>query len=121
MSRISFSQNGKTSFENLIGHNPRILEHWDALEKAFLTSSTFSKELKEQVRRTLTFLNQCDYCMSKGKPTEGFQDERTRQAVQFSNLWKTHLEISELCSLISFFCASQRFGSSLGLTTACSI
>lgn len=138
MSRISFSQNGKTPFENLIGHNPTILEHWDALERAFLSSPTFSEELKEQVRRTLAFLNQCDYCMAKGKPAEVFSDKRTELAVQFAKRWKNHLEISdrdidslrksftdaeiaELCSLISFFCASQRFGSSMGLRATCRI
>lgn len=121
-----------------MGHNLEVMNCWNALETAFLTSSTFTAELKEEVRRVLAFMNQCEYCMSKGVPSNSIESERTRKAVEFAKLWKNHLEISELaiaslkehftdaeiselCALISFLCASQRFGSGLGLKPFCRI
>lgn len=136
MSHISLSQQGASPFQNLMGHNSEILKQWNALEYAFLNSPTFTWQLKEEVRKVLAFINQCEYCMSKGNPSLKIEDEKTSKAVQFAKLWKNHreiteehisflknsfteAEISELCALISFFCASQQFGASLGLK-ACS-
>ena len=79
-----------------MGHNLEVMNCWNALETAFLTSSTFTAELKEEVRRVLAFMNQCEYCMSKGVPSNSIESERTRKAVEFAKLWKNHLEISEL-------------------------
>ena len=63
MAGISFSQNGLTPFQQLLGHNKGILEKWVSLEDCIYSSDTFSAELKEQVRRTLAFHNGCEYCM----------------------------------------------------------
>ncbi len=139
MARLAFSNVGNSPFQRLLGHNPNILKHWNELENAFFSSNTFSHELKEEVRRTLAHLNGCAYCMAKGKPSEHIQDQKIKAAVAFAKLiCKNHenildkdidslkqdftdQEIAELCALISFFCASQKFGSSLALTQSCSI
>ena len=137
MSRISLSENGRTPWERLLGHAPEILEKWSALENAFYTSNTFAPELLEQVRRELAFGNGCEYCMAKaGRPDEQLLDQKTFLAVDFANSFvrgakniddsafnklKTvfsEKEISELLAFISFFCASQMFGASLGLKPA---
>jgi alkylhydroperoxidase family enzyme len=137
MARISFSHVGRSPFQNLLGHHPTILECWNALENAFFSSTTFSGEFKEEVRRTLAYLNGCEYCMAKGSPSEHIQDVRTLAAVNFAKRFchdhrgisdqdieelKRHFtepEIAELCALLSFFCASQKFGASLALTPSC--
>lgn len=139
MARISFSEMGSSPFQNLLGHNPLVLSKWNELESAFASSKTFSSELKEEVRRALAHLNGCQYCMAKGKPSERIEDRRTKAAVVFAKLCCenhknlsdedledlkqnfTEPEIAELCALISFFCASQKFGASLALTESCSL
>lgn len=45
MARISFSENGQTPFEKLLGHNPEILKHWSNLENVFFTKTNLSPEL----------------------------------------------------------------------------
>jgi alkylhydroperoxidase family enzyme len=134
MSRISLSVNGSSPWERLLGHAPNILERWTELENAFFSSNTFTPELLEQVRRALAFGNGCEYCMAKaGRPDEVQPDPRTSLAVGFAQLFvRNHQdiddsafnvlkadfsekEISELIAFMSFICASQMFGASLGL------
>jgi alkylhydroperoxidase family enzyme len=139
MARISFSNVGNTPFQNLLGHNPQVLQSWNKLEQVIFSSDTFSSELKEEVRRTLAYLNGCLYCMAKGKPSEYIDDPRVKAAIEFAELFCkkpegvldqdienlqllfTDSEISELCALISFFSASQKFGAALALTDSCSV
>ena len=137
MAKINFSNNGDTPFEQLLGHNSNILENWSNLELSFFKSSTFSDELKEEVRRTLAFNNGCQYCMAKGKPSENINDKKILAAVKFADLFcknnvddkefeklKTVFkddEISELCAFICFISASQKFGATLDLQPSCLI
>lgn len=134
MSRITQSENGSSPWERLLGHAPEILERWAELENAFFSSSTFTPEFREQVRRALAFGNGCEYCMAKaGRPDEKQSNSRISLAVGFAQLFvrnhqdiddssfnvlKTEFsekEISELFAFMSFICASQMYGASLGL------
>lgn len=138
MAFISYSQNGLTPFQQLLGHNKYILERWVSLEEGVFSSDTFSTELKEEVRRTLAINNGCEYCKAKGAPSKTGMDSRTQMAVHLANLsGKTmHIssdefsalkevftdgEISELLALICFITACQRFGALLDLAPACQI
>lgn len=138
MSTISFSQNGLTPFQQLLGHNKDILEKWISLEERIFSSNTFPAELKEEVRRTLAFNNGCAYCMAKGVPSKDIMDLRTQTAVHIADISgkKTHIsdnefsaikevftdgEISELLALICFITACQRFGALLDLEAICQI
>lgn len=138
MAIISFSQNGHTLFQQLLGHNKDILAKWASLEECIFSSDTFSAELKEEVRRTLAFNNGCEYCMAKGAPSKNITDLRTQLAVRVADMSgkKTHIsddefsalkeeftdsEISELLALICFITACQRFGALLGLDQSCPI
>jgi len=135
---ISFSQNGTTPFQQLLGHNKGILERWASLEESVYSSGTFPVELKEEVRRTLAFHNGCEYCKAKGAPSQNIIDLRTQTAVHLAELSGkiTHIsddefsalkevftdsEISELLALICFMTACQRFGALLSLGPACQI
>ncbi|AHA09878.1 hypothetical protein Btoyo_4007 [Bacillus toyonensis BCT-7112] len=62
MERISLSNVGDTKFQKLLGHNPDILHSWSTLEDTLYNKGTLSAELKEQVRRTLAYGNECPYC-----------------------------------------------------------
>lgn len=134
MSHIPLSGNGSSPWERLLGHAPEILERWVELENAFFASDTFSPELREQVRRALAFGNGCEYCKAKaGPPDEKQSDPRISLAVGFAQLFgRNHRdiddsifnalrekfsekEIAELFAFMSFICASQMFGASLGL------
>ncbi|WP_428419916.1 carboxymuconolactone decarboxylase family protein [Methylibium sp.] len=134
MSRIPLSENGSTPWERLLGYSPEILQRWAALESAFFASSTFSPELLEQVRRQLAIGNGCEYCIAKsGRPDSVQRDPKTSVAVSFAQLFArdhrdideaafstlkaefSEKEIIELLAFMSFFCASQMFGASLGL------
>lgn len=133
MSRILPAKEGATPFERLMGHNPEILARWTELEDTLLGPSKLNAELKEQVRRTLAFGNRCEYCMVKGIPAEEHPDRRQDLAVDFARqVVEDHLavdeemftelkkhfdeaEIAELCALVCFFTASQRFGALLKL------
>lgn len=138
MARIIFSQEGNTPFEQLLGHNKCILEKWSSLENGFFKSNTFSPELKEQVRRTLAFNNGCQYCMAKGKPTDGINDSKILIAAKVADtVSKNHPiaaedfdslkaefsddEISELIAFICFITACQKFGALLDLQPSCPI
>ena len=138
MAIISFSQNGLTPFQQLLGHNKDILEKWVSLEECIFSSGTFSAELKEEVRRTLAFNNGCEYCKAKGNPSNAIIDLRTQVAAHVADLSskETHIsdqdfctmrevftesEISELLSFICFITACQRFGALLNLMPTCQI
>lgn len=135
MTNIEFSSKGSTPFEKLIGHNSDILDHWLKLEESIFKDSSLSQSLLEQVRRTLAFGNQCEYCMVKGgKPNLNKEDLREQLATSFAELYSldhksistAHFnmlkeefsdpEISELCSFISFISACQKLGRIYKLT-----
>jgi hypothetical protein len=61
MTRISLSSTGNTDFERLLGHNIEILKKWSDLGDVLFGSGSLDLELKEEVRRTLAFSNQCHY------------------------------------------------------------
>ncbi|KAJ51887.1 alkylhydroperoxidase family enzyme [Clostridium tetanomorphum] len=139
MARLNLSKLGNTPFQQLLGHNKTILNAWTMLEDTLFTSSTFTTELKEEIRRTLAFLNGCSYCMAKGMPSHYHTDTRTSIAVSFAktvckNNYNiedsvfhsikrefTSEEISELCAFICFISACQNFSVLLNLTPSCSI
>lgn len=138
MTKINFSNEGITPFEQLLGYNSEIMKGWTNLEISFLKSKTFGYELKEEVRRTLAFNNGCKYCMAKGKPSEDIEDKNIRMATKIADMISKNIvlteetfkslrelfsekEISELFALICFFTASQRFGALLDLEPRCAI
>lgn len=138
MAKISFSKEGLTPFQQLMGYNKDLMKKWNSLEDCFFKSNTFSFKLKEEVRRTLAFNNGCKYCMAKGKPSNKITDYRTLIATKLANLiskndtiddtYFTLLknefndgEISELIALICFITASQKLGALLDLQPSCPI
>lgn len=42
MARITFSEEGHTPFDKLIGHNKEVLNRWSSLDKCFYNSNTFT-------------------------------------------------------------------------------
>lgn len=133
--RIELSETGSTPFEKLIGHNPKVLEKWNALEISLFSETSLDDHLLEQVRRTLAFGNGCEYCMVKaGRPQFDPANQKIQIATAFADLFAidhktiqeahfdllrehfTEIEISELISFISFITASQRFGKVMNLT-----
>lgn len=135
MPRIKFSNYGNSPFEKLIGHNEKLLDKWNELEIVLFTDTSLSNELLEQVRRTIAFENECEYCMVKGgRADKNINDEKTILATGFAqicvtnhkdindkhfNLLKeqfTDKEISELCTFISFISSSQKLGRVYNLT-----
>lgn len=138
MAKITFSEEGFTPFEKLMGHNKSIMEKWSTLEECFFNSSTFTFGLKEEVRRTLAFNNGCKYCMAKGKPSDEITDSKILIATKIAdfisknqtiddehfNMLKNEFkdnEISELLAFICFITASQKFGALLDLKPSCPI
>ncbi len=61
MPRIKSSKIGITPFQNLLGHNERILTSWENLAETLFHQGKINSELKEQLRRSLAYKNQCDY------------------------------------------------------------
>ncbi|PFK45563.1 alkylhydroperoxidase [Bacillus cereus] len=128
MERISLSDVGETKFQKLLGHCPEILQSWSSLEKTLYETGSLSKELKEQVRRTLAYGNECPYCMAKGKPDDRQKVEAISVAVTFAKIFVhnrseiddamfdvlkqywSEAEIVELCAYICFITASQQLG-----------
>ncbi|KEK23633.1 alkylhydroperoxidase [Bacillus gaemokensis] len=128
MERISLSNVGETKFQKLLGHCPEILDSWNLLEKTLYKKGTLSEELKEQVRRTLAFGNECPYCMAKGEPEDVQKVEEISTAVTFAHVFVhnrsaidekmfdvlkgywSEAEIVELCAYICFITASQQLG-----------
>ena len=133
MARIPFSNMGATPFQRLLGHNPEILNAWNAMGETFESTGRLSPALKEQVRRTLAFGNGCEYCMAKGKPSDVHVDAKESLAVAFATIvLQDHQniddtvfqvlreefddqEIAELCAYICFTTASQMFGAIMKL------
>ena len=132
---IALSDNGTSPFERLIGHNPVILQKWNALENSLFNDISLDADLLEQVRRTLAMGNGCEYCMVKGgRPSFDEKDTRISFATAFAELFAvdhtsiqqahfamlsevfTDKEIAELCTFISFITASQKFGKVMNLT-----
>lgn len=133
--QIPLSNYGSTAFEKLLGHNPEILDKWVALEQVCFNNTTIEKDILEQVRRTLAFGNECEYCMVKaGRPEERISNARMETAVAFAEMFAVdhksiiagHFEmlshyflikeIAELCSFIAFITACQQFGKIMNLT-----
>ncbi|SNS97910.1 hypothetical protein SAMN05446037_103126 [Anaerovirgula multivorans] len=61
MSRIEFSKIGTTPFQKLLGHNKLILANWEELAETLSQQGKLNSELKEQIRRSLAYKNQCSY------------------------------------------------------------
>ncbi len=135
MTTIKLSDYGSSPFEKLIGHNKIVLDKWNELEIALFTETKLDKNLMEQVRRTIAFENECEYCMVKaGKPDFSTNDKKISSATAFAQLFAidhksissshfdilreefTEQEISELCSFISFITACQKLGRVYNLT-----
>ena len=135
MTRIKLSDYGNTAFEKLIGHNKVVLDKWLELETVLFRDTKLDKNLLEQVRRTMAFENECEYCMVKaGRPDFDKSEKRINSATAFAQLFATdhksitndHFEIlreeftdqeiSELSSFISFITASQRLARIYNLT-----
>ncbi len=135
MTRIELSDYGNSPFEKLIGHNKIVLDKWTDLEVALFSETKLDKNLLEQVRRTIAFENECEYCMVKaGKSNFDLTEKRISSATAFAQLFAidhksindTHFdilrekfdeqEISELCSFISFITACQKLGRIYNLT-----
>lgn len=127
--RIPFSENGATPFQKLLGHNPEVLTHWNALGDVFYSKLSPDPYLLEQVRRALAFENGCEYCMAlAGRPDYSPENDKIKIAVAFAEMFAmdhksildahfdllktcfTDTEISELCAFISFISASHRIG-----------
>jgi alkylhydroperoxidase family enzyme len=132
---ITLSQVGVTPFEKIIGHNPSVLTNWLALERSVFSDTNLDANLLEQVRRTLAFGNECEYCMVKaGKPDVHKANKRILAAVAFAEMFiidhtaivaghfdelKTHFtekEISALTTFIAFISACQKLGRVMNLT-----
>lgn len=135
MTRIELSDYGNSPFEKLIGHNKIVLDKWTDLEVTLFSETKLDKNLLEQVRRTIAFENECEYCMVKaGKPNFDLTEKRISSATAFAQLFAidhksindkhfdilreefTEQEISELCSFISFITACQKLGRIYNLT-----
>lgn len=136
MTRIQLSDYGNSPFEKLIGHHKIVLDKWIDLEVVIFTSTNLDQNLLEQVRRTIAFENECEYCMVKaGKPNFDPSEKRIVAATVFAQLFAvdhksindTHfellreefdeIEISALCSFISFLTACQKLGRIYNLTS----
>ncbi|WP_294300637.1 carboxymuconolactone decarboxylase family protein [uncultured Chryseobacterium sp.] len=135
MTTISFSKNGNTPFEKLIGYNPEILSYWNRLEEILWGGHIQDRNMLEQIRRAMAFENGCEYCMVKaGRPDFDVSQMKISIAVAFAELFcKDHKsilpahfdmlreyftdhEISGLCVFISFVNASQKLGKIFNLS-----
>ncbi|MDN4525017.1 carboxymuconolactone decarboxylase family protein [Fictibacillus fluitans] len=133
MARIKKSAYGDSPFQQLLGHNPEIMNKWNDLGSLLAEEGELSSMLKEQVRRTLAQGNGCEYCKAKGRPEPHLFDEKTSIAVGLADVFLkvkgdipdsvfmvlkeifSDEEISELCAFIAFATASQYFGAMTGL------
>jgi alkylhydroperoxidase family enzyme len=133
MTRITFSENGSSPFQRLLGHNQKVMTGWNNLGEELGADDSLSSILKEQVRRTLAQENGCEYCKAKGRPEPHLFDEKTSVAVGFAQAFLSYRgdmpsslfnvlhttfddkEISELCAFVCFTTASQFFGAITGL------
>jgi alkylhydroperoxidase family enzyme len=127
--RIKLSNYGNSNFQKILGHNKSILDSWNNLDDTLFSKSNLEPELIEQVRRSLAFINKCEYCMVKaGRPNYSKAQKRISFAVAFAEFFaQDHLsikddhfnalkdvfsesEISELSAIVSFISCSQRIG-----------
>ncbi len=133
MAHIEYSDNGPSTLQRLLGHNPAVLKQWDQLLDTFYKFSSFDPLLQEEVRRAIAYQLGCAYCMSHGCPAPIIEDPKTKTAVDFARkMAQTHLpiskediaklkkhfsdkEIAELCAFIAFGTGYARFGASLGV------
>ena len=102
MERISLSNVGDTKFQKLLGHNRDILHSWNTL----YNKGTLSAELKEQVRRTLAYGNECPYCMAKGRPDDMQKVEEMSVAVTFAHTFvhdKKAIDDNMFCTLKQYW------------------
>jgi alkylhydroperoxidase family enzyme len=132
---ITLSHLGNTPFEKIIGHNPSVLTNWLLLEQCLFSDTNLDANLLEQVRRSLAFGNECEYCMVKaGKPDLNQPDPKIAAAVAFTEMFvidhksivaghfemlKEHFtekEISALTAFIVFISACQQLGRIMNLT-----
>ena len=100
MALISFSQNGLTPFQQLLGHNKDILEKWISLEECFFGRDTLSAKLKEEVRRTLAFNNGCEYCKAKG----ALQKTKWIHEYKWLSIWRTCPVEQRISAMMNFAC-----------------
>jgi calcineurin-like phosphoesterase family protein len=61
MPRIEFSNIGTTPFQKLLGHNKLILDNWEKTAETLFQQGKLSSDLKEQIRRSLAYKNECSY------------------------------------------------------------
>jgi len=61
MARIEFSKIGTTPFQKLLGHNELILVKWEELAETLFQQRKLNNGLKEQIRRSLAYKNECSY------------------------------------------------------------
>ena len=133
MTVINPSNIGETPFQQLLGHNPKVMEAWSSLGHVLEVDDLLSSDLKEQVRRTLAQSNGCEYCKAKGKPNPDVFDEKISVAVGFAEVFVkqkgnistsildvvkqsfSEAEMSELFAFICFTTAQQYFGSLMKL------
>lgn len=137
MSYVELSNNGKSPFEQLMGHLPEVLNQWRLVEVSLLESKQFTPDFLEQIRRTLAYQSQCNYCIAKSGPAEEDPSsvqlvEAIRFAKQFSlnsfalneddiirlKRYFKDSEVVELVAFCSFFSACQKFAGVLGLKAA---
>lgn len=101
----------------------------DILEK----DGSLSRELKEEIRKTLAQNNGCLYCKAKGKPKNHLTDDKSIICLGFVEVYLklgtdipeeilrllsstlTNAEISELLAFISFTTCQQYFGALIQL------
>jgi alkylhydroperoxidase family enzyme len=96
--RIELSNYGNSNFQRIIGHNNDFLDSWNHLDNTLFSKSTLEPELIEQVRRTLAFINKCEYCMVKaGRPDTDNITKRISIATAFADYFgKDHFTMKEL-------------------------
>ena len=54
MPRISFSENGSSPFQHLLGHNQKVMAEWNDLGEVLEADGSLSSLLKEQVRKNIS-------------------------------------------------------------------
>lgn len=133
MTIIQLSNNGKTSFQKLLGYNSEIMDTWNNLSESLESDHSLSQELKEELRKMLAQKNGCMYCKAKGKPSMQFTDEKSAVCIGFVEVYLTlgpnipnyvikilketltEKEISELVAFITFTTCQQYFGAIMQL------
>ncbi|PHK48562.1 alkylhydroperoxidase [Staphylococcus edaphicus] len=133
MALIQLSENGKTSFQKLLGYNKKMMLIWANLSDVLEKDNQLSSGLKEEMRRMLAQNNGCNYCKAKGRPSGKFTDEKSAICIGFVDVYiklgteipqyilkilkdnLTESEISELFAFITFTTCQQYFGAMMKL------